>query len=72
MQATMEKQLTEAKKTVDKLRGKLDDMMCDAVKNGKSVAVMVQKSQLKEKEKQLKFSHSDAVIDRAIAKKGRG
>ena len=51
MQAVMEKELTEAKKTVGKLQTKTDDMMCDVVKSGKYVAMMVQKSQLKHQDK---------------------
>jgi len=71
VQTAVETELMEASKTVSKLRAKMDDMMVDAVKSVKSVEAMMQKVQLKQHNKQQRFNHSDAVVDRAIAKKGR-
>ena len=70
--AAVETELVYAKKTVGKLRAKLDNMMVDAVKSSQSVQAMRQKVQLKQHDKEQRFNHSDVVVDRAIAKKGRG
>ena len=50
----------------------MDDLMVDTVKSGKSMVVMVQKLQLKQTEKRQKYNHSDAIVDWAVSKKGRG
>ena len=54
--AGLEVELTAARKTVDKLRGKIDDMYVDQVKTGKSIAVMAEKSQMQNTEKTSKSS----------------
>ena len=48
----IEKECGEAKMTVAKLRGKIDNLMVDAVRSRNSMEVMNQKAMMKLKEKQ--------------------
>ena len=67
-----ETELVVARKTVEKLRGKIDDIAVDSIKAGKTIGTLVEKARVKRKTVADKFSNSDAVIDRAIQKKGNG
>ena len=72
MRAGLEAELKVEKSAAVKLRAKLDDLLVAEVKSGKVLETMGEKARMKRVEQDAKYNHSHAVVDRAIAKKGRG
>ena len=72
MRIALETDLKVERKTALKLREKLDNLLAAEVKSGKVLERMKEKVRMKRDEKDAKFSHLHAVVDRAIAMKGRG
>ena len=72
IRVAVEAELTEAKKTVSKLRGQIDNLTMQQAKTDKSLSTMAAKAKLKQQQQLQRYSHSNAVIDLAIQKKGRG
>ena len=72
MRVGLEAELKVERSATVKLRAKLDDLLVAEVKSGKVLETMDEKARMKRVEQDAKYNHSHAVVDRAIAKKGRG
>ena len=72
MRVGLEAELKVERSATVKLRAKLDDLLVAEVKSGKVLETMGEKARMKRVEQDAKYNHSHAVVDRAIAKKGRG
>ena len=72
MRVGLEAELKVEKSAAVKLRAKLDDLLVAEVKSGKVLETMGEKARMKRVEKDAKFDHLHAVVDRAIASKWRG